>query len=153
MKLHRILKQKRGISPLIATIILIAICVAGGALVYSIFFSTAGTLNAIGQLNVQSITLVKDTAGNTVFAMTIKNVGNKPINSLNVTLASEPLAIVASIKNTAPLQPGQSVSYVPTAALSGNNYIIGNNYNVIIAAQTTDGSTLSQTVSATCTTG
>jgi flagellin-like protein len=153
MKLHRILKQKRGISPLIATIILIAICVAGGALVYSIFFSTAGTLNATGQLNVQSITLVKDTAGNTVFAMTIKNVGNKPFNSLNVTLASEPLAIVASVKATAPLQPGQSVAYVPTAALSGNNYIIGNNYNVIISAQTTDGSTLTQTVSAMCTTG
>lgn len=153
MKLRRILKQKRGISPLIATIILIAICIAGGALVYSIFFSTTSTLNATGQLNVQSITLVKDTAGNTVFAMTIKNVGNKPFNSLNVTLASEPLAVVSSVKSTAPLQPGQSVSYVPTAALNGVNYIIGNNYNVIIAAQTTDGSTLTQTVSVTCTTG
>jgi len=153
MKIHRILKQKRGISPLIATIILIAICIAGGALVYSIFFSTASTLNATGQLNVQSITLVKDTSGNTVFAMTIKNVSNKPFNSLNVTLASEPLAIVASVKAATPLQPGQSTSYVPTTALDGDNYIIGNTYNVIIAAQTTDESTLTQTVSVACTPG
>jgi len=147
------LKHKRAISPLIATIILIAICIAGGALIYSIFFSTASTINATGQLNVQSINLVKDTQGNTAFSMTIKNVGNRPINSLNVTLASEPLAVVSSIKPTAPLQPGQSVSYTPATALNGNNYIIGNSYNVVIAAQTTDGSTLTQTVSVTCTTG
>lgn len=147
------LKHKRGISPLIATIILIAICVAGGALIYSIFFSTASTINATGQLNVQSINLITDTQGNTAFSVTIKNVGNKPINSLNVTLANEPLAVVSSITPTAPLQPGQSASYTPTTPLNSNSYIIGNTYNVIISAQTTDGSTLTQTTSVTCTTG
>jgi len=151
MKLHQILKHKRGISPLIATIILIAICIAGGALIYSIFFSTASTLNATPQINVQTVNLVKDSSGNVAFSITLKNVGNKPISSLNVTLASEPKATISSVTTATPLQPGQSVSYVPTGALTGT-YISGNNYNIIITAQTTDGSTIAQTVSVPCTT-
>ncbi len=153
MKLCRTLKHKRGISPLIATIILLAICIAGGALIYSIFFSTANTLNATGQLNVQTSSLIKDTEGNTVFTMTIKNVGNKPFTSLSVTLADESPSGIGGVTPTTPLQPGQSVSYIPASPLNGVNYIIGNSYNVIITAQTTDGSTLSQTVSVTCTIG
>jgi flagellin-like protein len=151
MNLHRLIKHKRGISPLIATIILIAICIAGGALIYSIFFSTASTLNSTPQVNVQSISLVKDSSGNVAFSITIKNVGNKPLSSLNITLASEQKATVTSVTTATPLQPGQTVSYVPAGALTGA-YISGNNYNVIITAQTTDGSTLAQTVSVMCTT-
>jgi len=153
MKICRIFRQKRGISPLIATIILIAICVAGGALIYSIFFSTTSTLNATGQLNIQSMSLIKDTAGNTAFTLTIKNVGNKPFTGVNVTLANEPQAIISSISPIKPLQPGQTTFYVPTGTLNPASYVIGNNYNILIRAQTTDGSTLTQTASVTCTTG
>jgi flagellin-like protein len=151
MKLCRTLKHKRGISPLIATIILLAICIAGGALIYSIFFSTANTLNATGQLSVQTSSLIKDTQGHTVFTMTIKNVGNKPFTSLSVTLASEAPGAIATVTTTTPLQPGQSVSYVPATALDGSSYIIGNSYNVIIRGTTTDGSIVTQAVSVTCT--
>ena len=152
MKLCRTLKHKRGISPLIATIILLAICIAGGALIYSIFFSTANTLNATGQLTVQTSSLIKDTEGHTVFTMTIKNVGNKPFTSLSVTLAEESQSAIGTVTPTTPLQPGQSVSYIPTT-LDGSNYIIGNSYNVIISATTTDGSDVTQAVSVTCTVG
>jgi flagellin-like protein len=151
MKLCRTLKHKRGISPLIATIILLAICIAGGALIYSIFFSTANTLNATGQLSVQTSSLIKDTQGHTVFTMTIKNVGTKPFTSLSVTLASEAPGAIATVTTTTPLQPGQSVSYVPATALDGSSYIIGNSYNVIIRGTTTDGSIVTQAVSVTCT--
>jgi len=150
MKLCRIFRQKRGISPLIATIILIAICVAGGALIYSIFFSTTSTLNATGQLNIQSMNLIKDTNGNANFALTIKNVGNKPFTSISIKLAQENPVTIDSIKTTTPLQPGQTTSYTTNLTEA---YDIGNNYNIIIEAQTTDGSKIAQAASVMCTTG
>ncbi|MGD6805851.1 MAG: archaellin/type IV pilin N-terminal domain-containing protein [Candidatus Bathyarchaeia archaeon] len=152
MNLHRTLRQKRGISPLIATIILIAICIAGGALVYSIFFSTANTLSSSTQVNVQTASLIKDSAGNVNFTMTVKNVGNKPIDTISITLASEPPAQITAITPLAPLQPGQTASYIPTTAIA-RTYTVGNTYNVVITAHTTDGSSFAQTVSVMCTMG
>jgi len=147
---------KRGISPLIATIILVAICVAGGLMVYSTFFSASSTLMAKGQLEVESIDLVKDTDGNVVFSITIKNAGNKPVkaeaNALQVSLADEdPWDATPTDGEGTPvsLQPGQTVSYVKTG-LSGDSYTIGNSYNVVIQATFSDGSTFAHTTSVRC---
>jgi len=81
----------RAISPLIATIILISICVAGGLLIYSVFFSSAGTLTAKGQVSIESIDLVKDSTGKATFTITIKNTGNKPTSDVTVALVIEGL--------------------------------------------------------------
>jgi len=86
----------RVISLLIATIILVSICVAGGLLIYSVFFSTSGTLTAKGELTVEAIDLVKDTDGNIVFTITIKNTGNKPISSCTVTICREKIRLKIS---------------------------------------------------------
>jgi len=146
---------KRGISPLIATIILVAICVAGGLMVYSTFFSASSTLMTKGQLEVESIDLVKDTEGNVVFSITIKNTGNKPVkaeaNALLVTLASEGAwdATPKEGENYLSLQPGQTVSLVQTG-LTGSSYTIGNSYNVVIEATFSDDSTFAHTTSVKC---
>jgi len=50
---------KRGISPLLATIILIGITVAAGLVIYNLFFSTAGTLSAQLSIQVVSVDVVK----------------------------------------------------------------------------------------------
>lgn len=146
--MKRMMQSARAISPLIATVILIAITVAGGLLIYSIFFSTAGTLTAKGQVEVEVIDLVKDTYGNTVFTITIKNTGNKPVTELNVTLASEPVATVALPSGN--LQPSQSVSYMKDG-LAG--YVSGNSYNVVIKTEFSDSSTFATTTSVKCRTG
>jgi len=150
---------KRGISPLISTIILVAICVAGGLMIYSVFFSTAGTMSAKGQLTVESMDLVRDTDGNIVFAITIKNTGNKPVKddvaALKITLDGEDAKEVAEAVN---LQPGQSVSKALYYSADGDdtndeisgNYVIGKSYNVVIEATFSDGSTFAETVSVKC---
>lgn len=143
--------SERAISPLIATVILIAIVVAGGLLVYSIFFSTSGTLTAKGQVTVEAIDLVKQTTGESVFTITIKNTGNKPVTALTVTLASEADASVDLSSVGGNLQPGQSTSYMNNA-LTGS-YISGNSYNVVIKATFSDGSTFTTTTSVKCRTG
>jgi len=138
--------KRRGISPLIATIILIAITVAGGLLVYSAFFSTAGVLSAKGQVAVENVKLVKETDGKVYFAITIKNTGNKPVSGLNVTLDGEATATV-TLPGTA-LQPGQSVSCSPSLS---NDYTIGDLYNVIVSAKFSDNSTFVDTFTVMCT--
>jgi flagellin-like protein len=140
--------KRRGISPLIATIILIAITVAGGLLVYSAFFSTAGVLSAKGQVAVENMKLVKPTTGKGNFTITIKNTGNKPVQELNVTLDGEEKATVTLPGNA--LQPGQSVYYSPQADLA-KEYVIGNLYTVIVSAEFSDGSTFSDAFTVMCT--
>jgi len=142
------LRGKRGISPLIATIILIAIALAGGLLVYTYMTSMTGVLSAKGQVSVEAIDLVKDTEGNVVFSITVKNSGNKPIKLINVTLASENAVTIFNNTNS-PLQPSQTTSYVKDSNFSGS-YTAGNSYNVVIKAVFTDDSTFTTTVSVKC---
>jgi flagellin-like protein len=137
---------KRAISPLIATIILIAICIVGGLLIYSVFMSTSGILSSKAQVSVEAADLVVTTAGDKSFSMVIKNTGNKPVTELNVTLNDEAEAEVTL--PTGGLQPGQSVAY--TAATLNEDYVIGNTYNVVIEAKCSDGSTFVTTTGVTC---
>lgn len=146
--MKRLLRCRKAISPLIATIILIAIVVAGGLLVYSIFFGTAGTLTAKGQVTVESIDLVKDATGTAAFTITIKNTGNKPTTDVKVTLASEtPTSI-----NPKALEPGKSGSII-LSGLAGADYIVGNSYRVVVNATFTDGSTSLTTTTVQCRSG
>lgn len=147
-------KSRKAISPLIATIILIAITVAGGLVIYTVFFSSAGTLTAKGQLTIEAVDLVKQTDGAAAFSITVKNSGNKPItdtNGLNVTLRGTVYTVGLP---SGGLQPGQSTSYVKTfTATEAAGFVIGNAYTVVIEAKFTDGSTFTTTTSIMCRSG
>jgi len=144
----------RAISPLIATIILISICVAGGLLIYSVFFSSAGTLTAKGQVSIESIDLVKDTADSAVFSITIKNTGNKPVKTLNVNLAGTDISSDLGFGSLAsPLQPGQSISGMKNYAAGTHSFVSGNSYNVVVKATFSDGSSFTTTTSVKCRSG
>jgi len=141
------MRARRGISPLIATIILIAITVAGGLLIYSMFLSTGSIWGAKGQVAVENVKLVKDSSGSVLFSITLKNTGNKPVQSLTVKLAGQDVGL--TLGN--PLQPGQSTSFVGDAPQIPGGYIIGNSYTVAIEAVFTDGSTFADTLTVVCT--
>jgi flagellin-like protein len=143
-----LLRCRKAISPLIATIILIAIVVAGGLLAYNVFFGTAGTLTAKGQVAVESMDLVKDAAGDAAFTITIKNTGNKPTTDVRVTLASETPASI----NPKALEPGKSGSLI-LSGLAGASYTVGNSYRVVVNATFSDGSTFLTTTAVQCRSG
>ena len=141
--------RKKAISPMIATIILIAIALAGGLLVYTYMTSMAGVIGAKGQISVEAVDLVKDTEGNVIFSITVKNTGNKPIKQINITIAGESEDSFSGVSAAAPLQPGQTASYMKSSGFSGT-YVVGNGYNVVIKATFTDDSTYAITVSVKC---
>ena len=153
----RLSKNKKAISPLIATIILIAITIAGGLVVYALFTSTASVASAKAQVQIDSMDLVKTSTG-TVFTITVKNTGNKPLataaSSLTVSLGSETGNPFDMTPATA-LQPGQSTSITLSSSAAApdtltGTYVIGDSYLVSISATYSDGSTSSLAQSIMC---
>jgi flagellin-like protein len=142
--MRKILCNRRAVSPLLATIILIAITVSAGLAVYSLFFSTAGTLSS--QLSIQpSVDIVK-TSTTTLVSATIKNSGNKPINTCTVTVYGDSGTATLTI---IPIDPGQSKS-TSQANPSGFTVTIGKSYPATIVATATDGSTIDKTITVVC---
>jgi flagellin-like protein len=128
-------RSKRGISPLYAVIITVAIVLVAGSLVGSIFVNNTQVINGSDQLNIQSANLVRDSDGNVAFSITIKNTGTKPITSLTVQLFDEQSFTIAT--PTGRLQQGKTASatFLPTGA-----YILGEIYSVTVEAASSGGS-------------
>ena len=142
-------KNRRALSPLIATILVIGITVAIAGTLYAYTSGIFSAGGAKGQLSVEAADLVKDTAGNVTFTCTIKNVGTKPANAVYVTLDGE---AETEILGGSTLQPGQTVSVVWTSAGGDltQTYTAGNSYSLVIRATFTDGSSFSMTTSVQC---
>jgi flagellin-like protein len=142
MKLRKNLKA---VSPLIATIILIAITIAGGLLVYALFTSTAGVGSAKAQVQIDTMDLVKPTIDNATFTITVKNGGNKPTENVTVTLAGVTIYDGAQL-----VQPGQTVAYTKELDPATLDPVIGNAYLVVVEATYLDGSSSSIVASVSC---
>jgi len=141
-----ILGCRRAVSPLLATIILISITVAGGLVIYNLFLSTAGVM--AGQLNIQvvSIDIVK-TSTITLVSATIKNSGNKPITACTVTVWGD--SGTAAL-NLGAIEPGQSKSTTATNP-TGYSVTVGKSYPIRIEVTAGDGSKLDKSMTTTCT--
>lgn len=148
-------KTRKGVSPLIATIILIAITVAVGAAIYSYVTSISGVLGTQLNIQVQSIDLIRTPQGTVLVSVTVKNAGNKPITSCVVTLWADNGEVQDISLGT--IDPGQSKSATatnpvlktgspPPAAL----FTIGRTYPVRVSATAADGSRLDRSFSVTC---
>jgi flagellin-like protein len=142
----RILRCRKGISPLLATIMLIAITLAGGLLVYNFFFSTAGVLGGSVNVQVVSVDVVK-TSTTTLVSATVKNTGNKPITSCTIQVWGDS---GAATLNLGAMEPGQTKSAVLPNP-SGLSVTTGKAYPVQIHVEAADGSTLDKTMTVTCT--
>lgn len=139
----------RGLSPLAAALILVAIVAAGGSLIYAMMLSTGLMLDARTQTFFENAKLVKDSAGGAYFAVTIKNTGKKPITTLTVKLGDEQNYIFPEVSESKALQPGRSASAV-IALPNPQEYIVGERYTVTVAATAADGSTFTDATTVIC---
>jgi len=136
------LKALKGVSPLLAAIILIAGTIAGSLLVYTLYFSSANTAAATSLVSVSPM-LMK--AGNTAkLALNFKNIGTKPVVKIEYTFNGEETQVL-----DVEVPPGQQVSTVFTPA-HPENFIVGNNYLLVVKATYSDGSTSTDVLSVMC---
>ncbi len=155
MKNHTLLiRKKKGISPIVATIILIAITVAAGLVVYGIMNGAILTASNNTQISVIHTTLVQPSGtGTALFSMALKNSGSQPITSIHVSayIASGNANLTSGLTITpsGTLSPGESASV--TGASSGA-CIVGNTYAVQMTATASNGGSYSTSTSVTCTT-
>ena len=120
--------RRKAISPLIATLILIAITIVGGVVVYRAFFSTAGTVNSNLHVSIQDVSL--STAGG--LAMTVKNDGTTAVDwgttqSLTIAGPGGSLCTSTALPGSGSLVPGETIALTDTGctgAISGVTYIV-----------------------------
>lgn len=78
------LKEQCGLSPLLATLILIGATVVAGFVAYAVFFDSSTILSS--KLTVQASVGIIKTSDMALISATVKNTGTKPIVSCNVTV-------------------------------------------------------------------
>ena len=144
-KLTQIRRNRRGVSPLIATIILISITVAVGLTVYGLVSNMVGTMSSTLDIQIQSIDVVK-AGSNTLVAATIKNSGNIQISACTVTITGDSGTATLTLGS---IGPGKAAS-ASLSNPSGFSVTVGNAYPVSIQVTAT-GSSLTKALTARCT--
>jgi flagellin-like protein len=121
------LNVRRAVSPLLATLILIAIVVSAGLVVYGIVSGWTGIFGANLKVQAVSVDLVK--AGDkALLSVSIKNVGNKPLAGIVVTGYDDngkPFKLALP-----PAEPGQASGNTLVIPLGVSNIVLdasGNN--------------------------
>lgn len=103
-KKNRALTDRRAISPLIATLILITIAVVGGGMVYIAFSNQARSLSRITDIQVQSAN-IDNASGTVVISFTVKNTGTTVIDKVVVNVYGKG---GTTILETSSLDPGKT---------------------------------------------
>ena len=143
------MKVRKGVSPILATVILIAITVAAGLFLYQAFFGDLGIASQSRLVQITSAQLIVPTGSSTgTVTIVIKNSGSSAINNLATNLVAKitttgSTTLSAVSGSPTNLTPGQSVAMTAT----GVSAYIGSTYVVLVTATFSDGSTSSTAVS------
>jgi len=81
-------KKRKGLSPLLATVILIGVTVAAGGAVYSIYTGSSTAASASNTIQIETVNAVKG-SNHADFTATVKNVGTSPWKSLEIWVGKE----------------------------------------------------------------
>jgi flagellin-like protein len=129
-------KSRKGISSILGTVIIIAITIALGALLYAYSQGMFGNLTQNVNVNAQAQIIVNPSSGNAYLQLTLTNNGNTNVEISSVTVSGNVVQNASGIS----LQPGQTYQNVFT--LSGN-FTAGKYYTVIILGKTSTGKSFS----------
>lgn len=123
--------HQRGISNLVATLILIAVAVVGGGFLFTSFYHQMGTVTKSASLRVRSLDAVSTTTGGAV-SVTIKNNGTVVLENVEVKVLLSPPEndIVLRVNR---LAPGQTGSDHKSGSLG---FLAGETYPVLVRAGT-----------------
>ena len=136
-----VLARRKAISEMLAVIILLALAVVAGVLVYQIFMGKAGVASTNTAISVQSAYINGQTG---VFAITIQNTGSNTIQSISISVYQQGQNSPAWTYSTSQgISPGQTWSY--STSVSGT-FQSGTQYTIVVQASTSSSGTGSSTV-------
>ncbi len=133
------LRNKKAISEMIATIILIGIAIVAGAFVYTYFFGRVNSIGNTAAVEIESANIV-----NSQLIITIKNTGTYTFSSIATPAlysGGSAVSISSGSFSSSTLSPGMTTSGVFSFSETA-----GNTYTIIVTA-TYSGGTTSSTVS------
>jgi hypothetical protein len=128
----------------VAVVLLISIVILGGVLIFWMFQNNI-LVSSPARLSVDSSQLVRDTQGNVIFSITVKNSGTKACTGINVTLNGE--NATSYDLSTQPLEPGHTATFAPSL---DNIYVLGNTYPATVTGAFSDGSSTAISQTVTC---
>ena len=146
------MKKRKGLSHLVAAIILVAITLIGGIIAYSFASGTLFTQFKKTEVAFEYLGLYKSGGEpKIIFAGTIKNIGAKPIVKIIVQLHNESEYLLSKVSEGSPLEPGKCVGFALTEPdIHADWYIIGNAYSVQVYAEATDKGSFAHTTTVRC---
>jgi len=148
--------RRKGISPIIATIILIVITVAVGGLLYAYVGGMFGSMSTSQDVNIQNSLTMPAGASTGTWTVSVKNTGSVAITNMTAVLYSSsgsPVAVVyagshpmISVPAGTPsgtftastVSPGQTVSGT-AMSIPSSSVIAGTSYNYQLVVQFANG--------------
>jgi flagellin-like protein len=118
LRIGKLKVNRKAVSPVIATLLMIAIAVAAAILVYVWSMGLVGTLQGTGgqQTREQLIMEAYDATSSTSWKLYIRNVGPASISVTAVYVEGVPAAF--SLNPTGPISPGKSANLTVTVPAS-----------------------------------
>jgi len=139
-------KSKKGISSILGTVIVLAITIALGALLYAyangMFTSTSQT----NSINIQAQIIVNPSANASYLQYSLQNTGSLQVNITSISIQGATAGTGGStsgstISTKIVLAPGDTISNV--TALSGT-FTVGKYYTIIFSGKTATGKPFSE---------
>ena len=148
--------RRKGISPIIATIILIVITVAVGGLLYAYVGGMFGSMSTSQDVNIQNSLTIPAGASTGTWTVSVKNTGSVAITNMTAVLynsSDSPIAVIYAGSHpmlTVPagtpsgtftastVSPGQTVSGT-AMSIPSSSVIAGTSYNYQLVVQFANG--------------
>jgi flagellin-like protein len=141
-------KQRRAISTIIATIIVVAMTIVAAGLLYTYFTTTASRAQNTAQIQVSASIAVPGGQGTGTAVVTVTNSGSLALTGLSISGPIVPASVTwnPAPSSTSPLAPGVSTS---TNFQTASSVTSGVEYTITIVATFANGATQTQVVTVT----
>ena len=141
-------KQRRAISTIIATIIVVAMTIVAAGVLYTYFTTTATRAQNTAQIQVSASIAVPNGQGTGTAAITVTNSGSLALTGLSISGSIVPASVTwnPAPSSTSPLAPGASTS---TSFSTAGSVTSGTAYTITIVATFANGATQTQVVTVT----
>ena len=138
--------SRRAISPIIATILVVAMTIVAAGVLYTYFTTTASRAQNTAQVQIQASLVVPSGSGAGTGAITVTNSGSIELTGLTVSSTIPGFSANGGFSTGAlTVPPGSSVS----SAFSGTGDTAGTSYSITVVASFANGATQTQVLTVT----